>query len=316
MAKDSTDMVTACARICAAGFLLINSFAPGGFAQVAGQTPALQQAEAFFQAQDWEHAASAYSALAAADPGNFQLWNRLGFAFHHEGRYDKAAAAYGKAVALNSQSALARYNLACACARLDRKDEAFTHLSAIAATGFFLPEQIQQDADLANLRGEARFEEILAQAQAQRSARPCTAAPEFRQFDFWIGEWAVQSQATGQPAGSSSVQLILGECVLFENWSGVRGMNGKSFNTYDATRQKWQQTWVDDRGGRTDYWGEFHGERMEFLGEKSRTEGGTPLLRMTFFKLGPDRVRQLGEFSEDAGKIWNVRYDLLYVRKK
>lgn len=58
----------------------------------------------------------------------------------------------------------------------------------------------------------------LAQAP---SAAPCKSKPECRQFDFWVGEWDVQNPQ-GQPAGTSSVRLILGDCVIFEN-EGQRG---------------------------------------------------------------------------------------------
>src|SRR5712691_13226702 len=56
---------------------------------------------------------------------------------------------------------------------------------------------------------------------------PCAKRAEKRQFDFWVGEWAVQTP-DGNPAGDSSVQLILDRCVVFENWRGKKGYNGKS----------------------------------------------------------------------------------------
>ena len=55
-------------------------------------------------------------------------------------------------------------------------------------------------------------------------AQPACTAAEHRQFDFWIGEWDVQ--VSGQPAGSNSVQLILSDCVIMENWSGAGGNFG------------------------------------------------------------------------------------------
>jgi hypothetical protein len=230
------------------------------------------------------------------------------------GRYDKAAAAYEKAVAINGSSPITQYNLACAYARLNAKDKAFELLNKIVPSGFFQPAQISGDADLASLHDDPRFKELLL--QAQKAVRPCTASPQYRQFDFWIGEWEVQVNGSGQPAGSSSVQLILGDCIILENWTGARGMNGKSFNLYNSARQKWQQTWVNDRGIITEFVGEFKSDRMEFLTEQAGPDGSKQRRRMTLFNLGPDRVRQFSEMSTDEGKTWTVQYDLLYLRKK
>jgi hypothetical protein len=38
--------------------------------------------------------------------------------------------------------------------------------------------------------------------------------------------------------------------------------------------------------------------------------------RMTFHNLGPDKVRQHGENSNDGGKTWTTSFDLEYRRKK
>jgi len=190
----------------------------------------LDEANKFFQAQDWANAAKTYEGVAKKEPSNFQAWNRLGSIYHSSGKYDKAAAAFEKALAINSNGPVVQYNLACAYARLSHKDRAFEVLNKLAPSGFCQPEQITADADFAGWQNDPRFKEVLS--QAQKASRPCTASPEFRQFDFWIGEWDVQSNGSGQPAGKSSVQLMLGECVIFENWTGALGVNGKSFNIY------------------------------------------------------------------------------------
>ncbi|MCI0691176.1 tetratricopeptide repeat protein [candidate division KSB1 bacterium] len=293
--------------------LLAIAVALPAVAQNSSQKTAMDEANALFQNKDWLNAAKAFENITKKEPANFQAWNQLGATLLSLGKYDKAAAAYEKAVAINSSSPITQYNLACAYARLNDKDKAFAVLNKIMSTGFFQPEQISGDADLASLHDDPRFKELLS--QAQKAVKPCTASPEYRQFDFWIGEWDVQT-TSGQPAGKSSVQLILGDCVIFENWSGTFGMNGKSFSIYNATRRQWQQTWVNDRGTITEFIGEFKNDRMEFLAEQAGPDGSKQLRRMTLFNLGPDRVRQLGEVSTDEGKTWNVQYDLLYLRKK
>jgi hypothetical protein len=144
---------------------------------------------------------------------------------------------------------------------------------------------------------------------------PCKSKPEYRQFDFWVGEWDVFNPQ-GKQAGTNSVQLILNDCVVFENWTGAGGGSGKSFNAYNRAKGKWQQTWVDSTGGVLELTGEYKDGEMRFEGE-SMGQGGKKLLnRLTFTKLPPDKVRQFWEQSADEGKTWTVAFDGTYVRRK
>lgn len=153
-----------------------------------------------------------------------------------------------------------------------------------------------------------------AQTPSSAPPKPCASQPEFRQFDFWVGEWEVKSQS-GQTAGANNVQLILDKCVVFENWTGARGMNGKSFNIYNAAKKQWQQFWADDRGTVLELAGEFKDGAMILQGEAPNKSGKT-LHRITYTPLPEDRVRQLWESSNDSGKTWNTAFDGLYLRKK
>ena len=45
-------------------------------------------------------------------------------------------------------------------------------------------------------------------------------------------------------------------------------------------------------------------------------KGKSFMRRLTFTKLTNDKVRQLGERSDDEGKTWTTEYDLEYRRKK
>ncbi|HET7294681.1 MAG TPA: hypothetical protein VFM88_19825 [Vicinamibacteria bacterium] len=145
---------------------------------------------------------------------------------------------------------------------------------------------------------------------------PCAKAAEFRQLDFWVGDWSVTS--SGAPAGESRVEKILGDCVILENWTGVRGLVGKSFNLWDATTKEWRQTWVDSTGGLHEYHGAFADRKMVYVADLLQPGPDGALrptrLRMTFFDLS-GTVRQLGEQSTDGGKTWTVSYDLLYSKK-
>src|ERR1044071_2944629 len=91
--------------------------------------------------------------------------------------------------------------------------------------------------------------------RAQQS--PCGKDGVYRQFDFWIGEWEVYG-LKGQKAGDSKIELILDSCIILENWKSANKFqgvyySGKSFNRYNSQEKQWQQTWVDNVGGTTDY---------------------------------------------------------------
>ena len=143
---------------------------------------------------------------------------------------------------------------------------------------------------------------------------PCPAKPEYRQFDFWVGEWEVTDR--GRKIADSSIQRIVGDCIIFENYTQSDGYTGKSFNFYDAALGRWRQTWVDSSGNVSEFVGEFKDNAMRFEGETHRSAGNKVLRRMTLFNLGPDRVRQYSERSLDGGKTWGVGYDYVYIRKK
>ena len=144
---------------------------------------------------------------------------------------------------------------------------------------------------------------------------PCTA-PEYRQFDFWLGDWNVQDTA-GNPAGTNRITSIQGGCVLFENWNGAKNGTGNSFNMYDASDKKWRQTWVDNQGGRLDLSGGLREGKMVLEGEAPSQRDPTRRVRHQIsWEKKAGNVRQLWQASRDDGKTWAVLFDGLYVPAK
>jgi hypothetical protein len=151
---------------------------------------------------------------------------------------------------------------------------------------------------------------------------PCNVDPKYRQFDFWIGDWDVFGK-TGNKAGESHIELILDSCIILENWKSANSFkglyySGKSFNAYNARINQWQQTWVDNIGGKTEYSdGRFENDKMVFQTKPYLFNKDTMAIqRLTFYNLGPEKVRQHGEISKDNGTTWATTYDLEYRRKK
>ncbi len=157
---------------------------------------------------------------------------------------------------------------------------------------------------------------LLAAAAAAQNApppAPCSA-PEYRQFDFWVGDWEVKT-ADGKVAGSNRIEKILNDCVLLENWQGAGGSIGKSFNMYYARDGSWRQTWVDGNGGRLDLAGGLDGQDMVLTGETPATDGGTARHEIRWTPLDDGRVRQHWRVSTDGGETWRDAFLGFYTKK-
>lgn len=138
--------------------------------------------------------------------------------------------------------------------------------------------------------------------------------PEFREFDFWVGEWAVTDSAGAASYGANSVTNEEGGCLVHEHWTGTKGGSGQSFNFYDARLGKWEQVWVGSGGGMLTLVGRFDAGAMVLEGE-SGTGSGKALNRVRWTAEPDGRVRQYWTVSTDGGKSWSVSFDGWYRRK-
>ena len=145
---------------------------------------------------------------------------------------------------------------------------------------------------------------------------PCTA-PEYRQFDFWVGNWDVRDPS-GQVVGTNNITREYGGCVIQEHWEakGPVAQIGSSFNTYSVPGRHWHQTWVDSTGGFLLLDGGMVNGSMLLTAEApARTGTGMVRHRIRFTPNPDGTVRQLWEVSRDSGKTWTANFDGLYVRK-
>jgi len=263
--------------------------------------------------KDYAAAATLYRRAVSDAPADAIAWNRLGASYYQLGRFAEAAEAYERAFRTGAVP-FSRYNEAAALARAGNGGRAIAVLDSLARGGFSLPKLIQDDSDFIALRPDPRFQ--AAFALVQRNATPCASEPKARQLDFWVGEWDVTGPQG--PVGTSSVQLILGSCVVLENWTGRLGGAGKSFNVYDAGADEWQQYWVADRLQGSTFFtqGIYAGGKLQYRHAEVRGPNGTTFLRrLAFFNLDPDNVRQLAERSDDGGRSWTTEYDFHYTRR-
>lgn len=159
--------------------------------------------------------------------------------------------------------------------------------------------------------------------QTNQQTQSACGAPEFRQFDFWVGEWELSwpaSETSGRKAGrgTNRLEMVLDKCVIVENFTGRPGMNlrGMSVSTFNARAGKWQQTWVDNSGSYLDFVGEFKNGEMILMREAIGPGGKKFLQRMVWKNIKSDSLDWSWERSDDAGQTWKVLWPIHYERKR
>ncbi len=159
-----------------------------------------------------------------------------------------------------------------------------------------------------------------ALAQTSSSAQPC-AASEFRQLDFWVGDWDLTWPGqNGQPEqhGRNRVERELGDCVIHEHFSdeATPPFQGTSVSVFNTRNGKWQQTWVDNQGEYLDFVGEFKDGQMVLSREAVGKDGKKFHQRMVFKNIKPDSLDWSWERSDDGGATWKVMWPIHYQRRK
>jgi hypothetical protein len=153
---------------------------------------------------------------------------------------------------------------------------------------------------------------LLAGVPALVNGQDCSSEKS-HEFDFWIGEWEVT--ANGKAAGTNTIEPILNGCVLQENWNGVGGSGGSSFNFYNPREESWEQFWVWRNGTTLHLKGVYANGRMILQGESMSKDGEPVTNRITWYDNADGTVRQHWEISSDGGVTWTTAFDGLYSRK-
>ena len=144
-------------------------------------------------------------------------------------------------------------------------------------------------------------------AEEQPTFSKACSSEAHRAFDFWIGEWEVTTPKRKDWKARSKITLGYGGCMIHEDYTSPQGYSGNSINFFDAKRQVWHQTWMDNQGAALFLEGEWS------KGGMSLTDG---INRITWSSLDDGRVRQLWETTADEGKTWKVAFDGYYKRVK
>ena len=145
---------------------------------------------------------------------------------------------------------------------------------------------------------------------ADTPAKPAyCSSPEYRQFDFWIGDWdAYDMDEPDKVQARAHVESTLNGCVLFEDYQQIDGLHGQSFNLYDASRKLWHESWVTNGGSMMSIEGTFDAGAMEMSGTVHKD--GKDILIRDRWTISNGIVRETAVRSTDGGKTWTTLFDM------
>jgi hypothetical protein len=153
----------------------------------------------------------------------------------------------------------------------------------------------------------------LIAAPAIGAAAGCRG-PQYRQLDFWLGNWKVYDQdGKGAYAARDEVTSTLGGCVVLERYLPVDGHEGEGVFAYDASRKLWHQTWVTDSGHLLVVEGRFQRGVLTMSGS-NLDEHGERVWYRAAWKPQSGGVRQTAFTSKNGGRSWQPAWDILFVK--
>ncbi len=105
---------------------------------------------------------------ARRNPRNIEALAELGHALTRLGRHEEGLAVDHRLVQLAPENSTVHYNLACSLSLLGRPNEAIQALERAVELGYDDAEHLLRDEDLASLRGESRFNDVVRRLRDAR----------------------------------------------------------------------------------------------------------------------------------------------------
>jgi hypothetical protein len=180
------------------------------------------------------------------------------------------------------------------------------HLCCAVLTGSIAVAMLGMSAPVSAQAGAAA-------TSGEKISQAC-ADPAYRQFDYWLGEWAVTDTA-GTQVGTNHVIRVSDGCAILEQWKDATGNAGTSINMHDAAKGTWEQHWMGAGAGILHLVGKLENGTMTLQGKRD-TPQGVVLDRVRWVPEAGDKVRQLWAMSRDDGKTWAIVFNGLYARAR
>ncbi len=215
-----------------------------------------------------------------------------------------AARAYQQIVDWEPANGFALFRLARTQAATGDADSALQTLKAWIGAGGGSYQAAITVPELQALHSDDRFLALV------NPLKPCQAV-EYRQFDFWLGDWNVESPAAPGVVSRNRIVSINWGCALHEQYRTPSGYEGSSLSFYDTTRKVWHQTWIDNQGAPLFLEGGLDGESMVL----ATTSDPEQFNRVSWTPHEEGRVRQHWQSTTDGGVTWSTVFDGYYSRR-
>jgi tetratricopeptide (TPR) repeat protein len=132
----------------------------------------VDQARAKMEAKNWSEAAALWQRVVEINPVVSTYWSGLARARYRAREYQKAIAAYEKALTLRAGfPSVSAYRIACCYARLGDTGQALTWLEKAFALGLRNLEDARAEDDLRSLHGEPRFRKLVTLVDVNKMTR-------------------------------------------------------------------------------------------------------------------------------------------------
>jgi hypothetical protein len=152
---------------------------------------------------------------------------------------------------------------------------------------------------------------LLAAVQAGPAPSAACAGAEYRQFDFFAGDWDAYDAGPDTLVARNRVTPMLDGCAIREVYEQKDGLTGESFSAYDASRKRWHQSWVTNRGQLLLLEGGMEAGHMVLTATEHAADGSASLLRGAWWKDGAD-VRERATRSRDGARTWAMVFDIRF----
>jgi len=145
------------------------------------------------------------------------------------------------------------------------------------------------------------------------SAAQACAEKQYRQFDFWLGDWQVTAK-TDNVIRTSKISLINDGCTLLEEYSTPSGYLGKSLNIYVQQTKTWHQTWTDNAGLLLLLKGEYVNGSMVMTGVTLDKSNNEIINKITWTANTDGTVSQHWQSKQSDEKTWQTLFDGTYTK--
>ena len=141
-----------------------------------------------------------------------------------------------------------------------------------------------------------------------------------RDFDFYVGTWAIHNRRLRKPlAGSSEwyefeatseARMVLAGTGNFDEFEAPsEGISGLTLRLFDPKGDEWSLYWASSRGGPLDppVVGRIDGDRGEFFAD-DEYEGQPIRVVYVWSEITPSSARWEQAFSPDGGETWETNW--------